>query len=382
MALASGSEQRSGARMGRAGEQRSALFGRERELAVLSRAIENAAAGRLHVVTIGGPAGIGKSRLAAEALARASAAGFEVLTAAAGPLERDLSYAPVVQALRPLLDSSPARRRLLTDGLSDLGRLFDGLDLPAPPALGDAGLERTRLFEAVRRMLERAAQRAPLALLLDDVQWADPASQALLGYLARGLAGCRLLLLLTYRSGEDADSTGGAGDLLAALHRAGAATGTVTDLALGGLAAAEPLGLAADVLGDDPPPALVDLLPERAGGVPLFVQALIVMLVDEGQLRRSGGRWVLTPAGTSAVPRLVSTLVRQRLDALPPTARAVFDLISLGGGATSHRVVRMAAADEASALEAVGRLRSAGLISEQVVDARVVYRPAHAMHAE
>src|SRR3954470_20636610 len=368
--------------MGRAGTQRSALFGRERELAVLSGAIDDAAAGRLQVVTIGGPAGIGKSRLAAEALARASAAGFELLSAAAGPLERDLSYAPVVQALRPLLDSSPARRRLLTDGLSDLGRLFDGLELPPPPALGDPGLERTRLSEAVRRMLERAAQRAPLALLLDDVQWADPASLSLLGYLARGLARCRLLVLLTYRSGEDADASGGAEDLLAALHRAGASTGSATDLVLGGLDPAETLGLAADVLGDDPPPALVDLLAERAGGVPLFVQALIDALVDDGQLRRVDGRWLLSQNGTLAVPRLVTTLVRQRLDALPATARAVFDLISLGGGATSHRVVRIAVADEASALEAVGRLRSAGLISERVVDARVVYRPAHAMHAE
>src|SRR3954453_21025389 len=241
--------------MGRGGATRAALYGRGRELAVLTRAIDAAAAGRLQVVTIGGPAGIGKSRLAAEALARASAAGFELLSAAAGPLERDLSYAPVVQALRPLLDSSPARRRLLPDGLSAPGRLFAGLELPAPPALGDPGLERTRLFEAVRRMLERAAQRAPLALLLDDVQWADPASQALLGYLARGLTRCRLLLLLTYRSGEDADASGGAEDLLAALHRAGAANGSVTDLLLGGLDAVETLGLAADVLGDDPPRA-------------------------------------------------------------------------------------------------------------------------------
>jgi len=358
------------------------MFGRERELAVLSRAIDHAATGRLHVVTIEGPAGIGKSRLAAEALTRASAAGFETLSAAAGPLERDLSYAPVVQALRPLLDGSPARRRLLTDGLSDLGRLFDGLELPAPPALGDPGLERTRLFEAVRRMLERAAQRGPLALLLDDVQWVDPASQALLGYLVRGLADCRLLLLLTYRPGEDAGAVGGAQDLLATLQRAGAATGTVTDLVLSGLDVTETLGLAGDVLGDDPPSALVDLLTERAGGVPLFVQALVDALLDEGRLRRADGRWILAREGASPVPRLVSALVRQRLDGLPPTARAVFDLISLGGGATSHRVVRIAAPDESAALEAVGRLRAAGLISEHVVDATVVYRPVHPMHAE
>src|SRR3954463_1491847 len=109
--------------MGRAGTQRSALFGRERELAVLAGAIEDAATGRLQVVTIGGPAGIGKSRLAAEALARAAAPACEPRSPAAGPLDRDLSYAPVVQALRPLLDNSTARRTQLTDGLSDLGRL-------------------------------------------------------------------------------------------------------------------------------------------------------------------------------------------------------------------------------------------------------------------
>ena len=171
----------------------SAIVGRQDELAALARAVDAAAAGTLQVVAIGGAAGIGKSRVASEGLALARTHGFTTLRAAAGALEQDLSYAPVVQALRPLLDAGgPPRRRSLTDGLPDLARLFDGLELPAPQPLGDAGLERTRLFEAVRRVLERAAARAPVAILLDDVQWADPATRALLAYLTRGwpVAGC------------------------------------------------------------------------------------------------------------------------------------------------------------------------------------------------
>src|SRR5947199_327988 len=102
-----------------------------------------------------------------------------------------------------------ATRAALYGRERELAVLTRAIDAPAARALGGPGLERPRLLEAVRRTLGRAARRPPLALLLDDVQWADPASLALLGYLARGLASSRLLLLLTYRSGEDADGPGG-----------------------------------------------------------------------------------------------------------------------------------------------------------------------------
>jgi hypothetical protein len=80
--------------------------------------------------------------------------------------------------------------------------LFAGLHLPPPQSLGDAELDRTRLFEAVSRLVERVAAERPVALLVDDLHWADAASLELLHYLARGLKTRRVLLLGVYRLDE------------------------------------------------------------------------------------------------------------------------------------------------------------------------------------
>ena len=76
-----------------------------------------------------------------------------------------------MEALRPLVAEAA-----LVDDLSDLARL-DGLALPLV-ALGDPGLERTRMFEAVQVLIERASNRVPVAILIDDVHWADRGTRA------------------------------------------------------------------------------------------------------------------------------------------------------------------------------------------------------------
>ena len=80
--------------------------------------------------------------------------------------------------------------------------MFAGLHLPPPEPLGDAALERTRLFEAVSRLVERIAAERPVVLLVDDLQWADAASLELLHYVARSLGTRRVLLLGAYRLDE------------------------------------------------------------------------------------------------------------------------------------------------------------------------------------
>jgi predicted ATPase len=173
------------------------LVGRVPELRVLEAAIGRAAAGSVQVVAISGEAGIGKSRLALEGMRAAAEKGFRILESAAGWLDRDLSYAPMVEALRQLV-AEPA----LTEGLSDLARLFEGLRVPPLVGLGDRGLERTRMFEAVRKLIERASSRAPLAIFIDDLHWADSGTVALLHYLVRGLRQRRCMFFVTYRADE------------------------------------------------------------------------------------------------------------------------------------------------------------------------------------
>ena len=86
-------------------------------------------------------------------------------------------------------------------GLPDLSRLFGNLALHPPSSLGDPALERTRLFEAVARLVDGGGRSATCDLDR-DLHWADHASLDLLHYVARGLADQRVLLLGTYRLDE------------------------------------------------------------------------------------------------------------------------------------------------------------------------------------
>jgi DNA-binding CsgD family transcriptional regulator len=321
----------------------------------------------VQVVAISGEAGIGKSRLAREGLKAAGERGFRTLESAAGRLHRDLSYAPIVEALRPLVAETA-----LVEGLSDLARLFDGLRVPPLVALGDPGLERTRMFEAVRTLIERASARLPLAILIDDVHWADPGTLALLHYLVRGLEQRRCLFLLTYRVDEVGDELR---ELLTALQRAE----TLTSVELTGLNAAGVKDLAAAVLHGPAPPALREMLDSRSGGVPLYVKAIVLRLIETGALFRSGGRWVLSPRAAADVPAVVSNLLRDKIKALPPTARRVLDVLAVCGGAAEH-VLLLDVADDV--IEGVTELRSANVIVEDTRGGGLSYRVVHPVLTE
>jgi DNA-binding NarL/FixJ family response regulator len=343
------------------------LVGRVAELGLLGITIERAAAGSVQVVAISGEAGIGKSRLAREGLRAAGNKGFRTLESAAGRLQRDLSYAPIVEALRPLVAGAA-----LIEGLSDLARLFDGLRVTPLVALGDPGLERTRMFEAVRTLIERATNRMPLAILIDDLHWADPGTLALLHYLVRGLTQRRCLFLLTYRADEAGAELR---ELLTALQRAEA----LTDVELTGLDAAGVEDLAAAVLDSPPPAALREMLDRRSAGIPLYVKAIVLRLTETGALFRSGGRWVLGPRAVADVPAAVSTLLRDKIKALPPTARGALDVLAVCGGAAEH-VLLLDVADDV--VEGITELRGANVIVEDTRGGGLSYRVVHPVLAE
>src|SRR3989442_1563308 len=119
-----------------------------------------------------------------------------------------LPYQPLGEALRERLEAENAREDLLEDvWLAELARLLPELrvrypDLPAPTE--DELTAKGRLFEAVARLLDALCKRAPLLLLVDDLQWADEASLDLLRYLGHFWKehGSRVLCLCTVRSEE------------------------------------------------------------------------------------------------------------------------------------------------------------------------------------
>jgi predicted ATPase len=108
------------------------------------------------------------------------------------------------------------------DGLPQLARLFPGTGTHDGISADDPALERTVLYESVVRLLERAADRTPVVLFIDDLHWADPASVELLHYLVRRLTTQPVLVVLTARQAELGSDRALRG-LLASLRRTGVA---------------------------------------------------------------------------------------------------------------------------------------------------------------
>jgi DNA-binding SARP family transcriptional activator/tetratricopeptide (TPR) repeat protein len=235
------------------------LAGRAREVGGLARRWTAAAGGAPGAVLIAGEAGIGKTRLATQVARLAESTGGVVLQARCYGGERSLLLQPLVDALRPHLAAiPPARLRELADGwaptLAAFMPEFASQLQAAPVQPGTAAPERRRLFEAVSMLLRRVSQQAPVLLLLDDLHNAGLGTVEFLHYLARHLAGARLLCLATVRDDEGA----------ALLEQLADVADRVE---LGPL----PAGAVARLAADAGHPALADHIHRRTGGHPLFV---------------------------------------------------------------------------------------------------------------
>jgi DNA-binding SARP family transcriptional activator len=204
----SGIPQREGAQVSALAPQaranEGALVGRDQELGLLQRALEEAWTGAGRVALLVGEAGVGKTRLLEELAALASARGGTLIRGRCFESEQVLPFAPWVDALRghaALLDD--ALRASLPPALrAELARLLPWRE-QAPAREIPAPENALRLLEAVLELLEKLAQRAPLLLLLDDLQWADDMSLRLFSFLGRRLAhGARVFIAASIRQEE------------------------------------------------------------------------------------------------------------------------------------------------------------------------------------
>jgi class 3 adenylate cyclase/tetratricopeptide (TPR) repeat protein len=306
----------------------SPLVDRDRELEMLEETYRRTASDRTcELVTVLGAAGVGKSRLASEFVARL---GEEprVLSGHCLSYGEGITFGPVVEVLHGVAavgdihGSEEARLKIneLLGGTTHAPMIAERLAALMGMSGQPPGVQET--FWAVRKFLESLASQRPLVLVFDDIHWGEPTFLDLLEYLAGWIEGVPMMLLCLAR-----------GDLLdiRGAWMTGNANGS--QLILRPLTTAQTRGLIRSLLdGTSPPDAALAQLVDVSEGNPLFAEEMLRILVDDGRLRRENGRWALTGTATSmSIPPTIYALLAARLDRLGPQERAVIERASIIG---------------------------------------------------
>jgi class 3 adenylate cyclase len=305
----------------------SPIVGREEELALLEQAFRRAARERrCFLFTLLGSAGVGKSRLVAEFVAKADTQAT-VLRGRCLSYGEGITFWPIAEVVRQagdILDRDPpetARRKLA--GLLDEG---EQSPLVTEPLAGMLGLtERpttaAEMLWAIRRLFEALARRRPLIIVFDDLQWAEPTFLEVIEHVADWSRAAPLLLLCVAREEFlDAHPNWGGGKLNA------------TSILLEPLSTDESGRVATNFLAghlaDDAQRRILDV----AEGNPLFIEEFLRMLLEDGLLAHVEDRWAATAdLNALPIPASIQALLAARLERLDSEERATLQRASIIG---------------------------------------------------
>jgi DNA-binding CsgD family transcriptional regulator len=341
------------------------LVGRQSEISVLLELLERSAEGVGQMALISGEAGIGKSRLVSEFLARLGDRGARALVVQCEPFDRSRPFAPLLRALLHRVASEGAAPVDAGDGLRRLWRAtdFDPTELALAlaelrgQALTDWGpwtrtsAERRRAvaMAALDTLVRGRANGTVAILVIEDLHWADPTTLEWIERLQQQVETAPVCILATQRAGGGMRSDLGE-------H--------VTRIVLKPLTAVQVVELiGAHAGGRDLSAESVDGIAARAEGVPLYVEEL--------------ARAALDGAGRSAIPRSLEAALAARLD-IPPEAHALAAAAAVVGRDFGVAELAVVLGEERSGLErALVPLVQAGIVTPVLGAAGGYYRFRH-----
>ena len=309
---------------------RSSFVGRDAEREQLRASWAAAAAGERRLVLALGEPGIGKSRLAAEFAAEAYADGAVVLAGRSFE-ESVVPYQPFVEALRQhLVDCDPFELEVLLGGdpaalVALVPELATGHQEVAT-VVPDEG-ERYRMFDGVTRFLATISVSSPVLLVLDDLQWADPATLLLLKHVLLDPRPASMLILGLYRDDEV-----GMSHPLTRMQAAIERETAIDRVTLSGLADTDVAAMLDEIIGWSPPMDVARGLREKTEGNPFFLQEVIHQLHESGIAtdRERLVRGQLASDGLG-VPARIRDFVAQRLQRLAPAALEILGVAAIVG---------------------------------------------------
>ena len=347
------------------------FVGRERELAALGTALDQALDGAGRIVMLSGEPGIGKTRTAQMLARYAEHRDVRVLWGRCYEEPGAPPFWPWLQLIRSCAETyDDARLRTLANaGAADLAEIVPELaqrlpDLPAVERPADATQARFRLFDAIAGFWKRAAADSPHLLVLDNLHWADAPTLRLLEFLAPMVGAARLLVLGTYRDIE--------------LSRRHPLSNTLGELArdprfqrlrLAGLSLGEASRFMAAASGRPLPPDLAAAVHGQTEGNPLFLGEITRFLVREGVLDEAAAaaRAGLGPV-LRRIPEGVKEVIGTRLNRLSPGCNAVLANAAAIGRAFSEEVLAalLDAGSEDALAGALEEALAAGVIEPAV----------------
>ncbi len=310
----------------------SRFVGRAQELNQLEAALQTAMAGDGQVMAVVGHGGIGKSRLCFELAERARARDIPVYTSTGVPYASALPLYPVLGLLRSYFgvdeqDSPVEQRRKIAGTLAlihadckeDRQLLFEFLDVAEAGAAASGvppELRQQRLFEMMRSVIP--GRDTPCVILIEDLHWADPASEAFLAELSGVIKTSRSLLLLNYRPEYMADWLNGKLD---------------SEIAVTALSAEEVGELVTELLGSDASlVGVAERIRLQAAGNPFFVEEAIRSLVELGHIGGEQGHYkLLIPIDDTVIPDTVQGILAARIDRLEERDKEVLAYASVIG---------------------------------------------------
>lgn len=359
------------------------FVGRERELIQGRQAVEDSLRGDGGVLVIKGASGIGKTRLAEEITSFGDMEGMDLLTGSCLSYGKTMTYHPWAEILRAhfgilVTDATRSRMEALQSGMRAIDEVewtpvigtVIGLDIPDNDMTRDldAKLRRQRFLDLSVKLLQTRAQHRPLMVVVDDAQWADPASMDLISYVARNIAGHSILLILAHRPDEDLPDWS---DYPHAI-----------ELELGDLPQNACMEIVQSMIGPITlPDSMCQLIQSRGSGNPFFLAEVVRALIDASAVEqdKSGSWQVVKDVSAVELPDTIHGIIISRLDRLQMIERRLLQVASVVGSIFGYETVTGVYAFEESGevlQDRFDHLQNLGLIALQDAD-RQTYRFPH-----
>jgi predicted ATPase len=321
--------------------ERTAFVGRESEVSAIRAVIDRALSGHGSIVMLGGGPGVGKTRLAMEMSEYASRVGFRCVVGHCYERDEPFPYLPWVEIIEGHLSQAASledHRRRIGDNAAELAQIAPSLrrvfpDIPQPLELSPAQ-KRRYLFQSVSEALARCAQTRSYLYILDDLQWADESSLALLIHLANRIAQLPVVIIGTYRDGYS-ETNPALVRTLEELVRMG-----VRPQKLGGLSTVAVAQMLRELSQREAPESLLSLIYEESQGNPFFVEEVYRHLVEEGKVFDAADQFRTDiTIDEFDVPENVRLIINRRLERLDENEKRVLAAAAVIGRSFSFQLL-------------------------------------------